>query len=243
MGIIDRDYWREPDGKRSVHAHRPPASALFPWAVGTCIVAVLSLAVLAPLHWFPAWLAQHIAKARQGTSLGGQAIEKPRPAAGAGQSAVAPAPARLAQVTATPRQVAAPQPQPRALQQSSEDPFRKPGTIYRCKSYSGGLFWSDTHCSRHNALIDRIATVPVGLPFQQQVDIASGEANRLTQQLEGERREGTRAALCAALTNEREVIWKRSGSGAGYVPLDVLGRDQTRWRQIDAQLNANGCRR
>lgn len=46
------------------------------------------------------------------------------------------------------------------------------GTIYHCKNYSGGTFWAQAHCAQHNALIDRIASVPAGLPFEQQVDIA-----------------------------------------------------------------------
>jgi hypothetical protein len=47
----------------------------------------------------------------------------------------------------------------------------KPGTIYRRKNYAGGMFWSQAHCSQHNALIERIASVPPALPFQQQVDL------------------------------------------------------------------------
>lgn len=46
------------------------------------------------------------------------------------------------------------------------------GTIYHCKAYDGGTFWSTAHCAEHRALIDRIASVPPGLPFDQQVQIA-----------------------------------------------------------------------
>lgn len=45
------------------------------------------------------------------------------------------------------------------------------GTIYHCKAYSGGTFWSAAHCREHNALIDRIVTVPDGMPFDQQVNL------------------------------------------------------------------------
>jgi hypothetical protein len=44
-------------------------------------------------------------------------------------------------------------------------------TIYHCKAYSGGTFWSAAHCREHNALIDRIVTVPDGMPFDQQVNL------------------------------------------------------------------------
>ena len=49
-------------------------------------------------------------------------------------------------------------------------------TLYLCKAYSGGTFWAQQPCSHHNALIERILTVPDGLPFEQQV--ALGEQSR-----------------------------------------------------------------
>jgi hypothetical protein len=49
-------------------------------------------------------------------------------------------------------------------------------TLYLCKSYGGGMFWSKTICHQLRATIDRIATVPGALPFEQQVAIAQGEA-------------------------------------------------------------------
>lgn len=50
------------------------------------------------------------------------------------------------------------------------------GEVFMCKSYSGGTFWSSAHCGKHNALIERIVSVPDGLPFDQQVQLA--EQNR-----------------------------------------------------------------
>jgi hypothetical protein len=49
-------------------------------------------------------------------------------------------------------------------------------TIYLCKAYSGGSFWSDVTCGAQGATIDRITTVPASLPFDQQVALARGEA-------------------------------------------------------------------
>ena len=49
-------------------------------------------------------------------------------------------------------------------------------TIYLCKSYAGSMFWSNAVCSTQRATIDRMATVPGHLSFQQQVAIAQGEA-------------------------------------------------------------------
>lgn len=49
-------------------------------------------------------------------------------------------------------------------------------TIYLCKAYSGGSFWSTATCSSQKASIDRMTSVPASLDFQQQIAIARGEA-------------------------------------------------------------------
>jgi hypothetical protein len=243
LGIIDRDYWHIPGtAAASGRAYRPPEPSLWPWTVGIAVTTLIGVVVLAPLHWFPDWLVPIVAEARQGTQLSSQSQSTPSPQPRPQRDLViAPA----ARAGASAQREASPAPaarMPAPAQLAADDPFKKPGTIYRCRS-TAGAFWSDTHCSRHNAVIDRIASVPIGLPFLQQVDIASQEANQLEATLNRERREGERASLCASLSQERDTIWKRSGNGAGYVPLDILGKDQTRWKEIESLLNANGCRR
>ena len=47
-------------------------------------------------------------------------------------------------------------------------------TIYLCKAYSGGMFWSSAPCSQRQATLDRAVTVPDGMPWDQRV--AMGEA-------------------------------------------------------------------
>jgi len=71
-----------------------------------------------------------------------------------------------------PRQEMRPAP-PAAVEQSSAAT-----TIYLCKSYDGGMFWSSGICHQHRALIERIASVPTGVPFSQQVQIAQGSIPR-----------------------------------------------------------------
>ena len=58
-----------------------------------------------------------------------------------------------------------------------ETPTSPTTTIYLCKNYAGGLFWSDTTCHQQRATIDRMTSVPSGLPFAEQVAIAQGQAN------------------------------------------------------------------
>ena len=48
-------------------------------------------------------------------------------------------------------------------------------TIYHCKAYGGGTFWTNGTCASRSATIDRIANVPSGMTFEQQVRIAEGQ--------------------------------------------------------------------
>lgn len=55
-------------------------------------------------------------------------------------------------------------------------------TIYLCRAYGGGSFWSNAHCHQQRAVILRMTTVPDGMPFDQQVDLArqaAAEGQRL----------------------------------------------------------------
>ena len=47
-------------------------------------------------------------------------------------------------------------------------------TIYLCKAYSGGMFWSSDPCGPQKATLDRTVSVPDGLPWDQKVQL--GEA-------------------------------------------------------------------
>ena len=71
---------------------------------------------------------------------------------------------------------AAPREIPRAQEPQAADApaprVETGGTIYLCRDYSGASFWASDHCNRHNALIDRMVSVPPGMPFQQQVALA-----------------------------------------------------------------------
>lgn len=51
-------------------------------------------------------------------------------------------------------------------------------TLYLCKAYGGGAFWSTALCSTQRALMDRAVSVPRSLSFSEQVAMAQGEADR-----------------------------------------------------------------
>ncbi|MEZ5702896.1 MAG: hypothetical protein R3E42_14590 [Burkholderiaceae bacterium] len=44
--------------------------------------------------------------------------------------------------------------------------------LYRCKAYSGVVFWSTAHCNQKKALVDRMVEVPRGLSFKEKVAVA-----------------------------------------------------------------------
>ncbi len=83
--------------------------------------------------------------------------------------------------------------------------------VEAAKSYSGGLFWSTGLCSNQKALIQRMVTVPDGMPFDQQVNLgeqsrAEGEAlSRLPaapQIVQQGGNASTAQAECASLANQ-----------------------------------------
>lgn len=70
-------------------------------------------------------------------------------------------------------------PQPPYRPEAPPPPAPPPSrvTIYLCKSYGGSMFWTSGTCSSQGATIDRIATVPGAMTFQEQVAMASREAD------------------------------------------------------------------
>lgn len=54
------------------------------------------------------------------------------------------------------------------------------GSLYLCRAYGGGTFWAQAHCNQHNALIERIISVPDTLPFDQQVKLAEQQRQPTT---------------------------------------------------------------
>lgn len=114
-------------------------------------------------------------------------------------------------------------------------------TIYHCKAYSGGTFWSSAYCGTQQALIDRTATVPNGMPFEQQVQVAEGqrvEAMALYNQQPSPAVQ--RSNGCVALKREREIIESRYTNWQ-WQPPEVVNPDQTRMRGLRAEQARLGC--
>lgn len=50
--------------------------------------------------------------------------------------------------------------------------------LYLCESFQGGKFWTRDHCRTRNAVIERMESVPAGIPFARQVELARGQRDR-----------------------------------------------------------------
>lgn len=233
MGLIDREYMRS--ARRELRRRTSSGTLLL--LAGATVVATALWVFTKP----PGWMAQQYANLRGEPRLpvSARPVEPPANIQPVTEEAAPTAPPRADRQVTTPRGRPPQTAITPAAQPSTSS--NQPGTIYRCKAYGGGMFWSNQHCNQQRALIDRIASVPVGIAFEQQVRIAEGEAHAIEQSVRREQADGARAAACASLQHERDTIWKRSGSGAGYVSLDQLGADQTRWRQIERLMAENRC--
>jgi hypothetical protein len=92
------------------------------------------------------------------------------------------------------------------------------GTIYYCKNYSGGTFWAQAHCSQHNALIDRIASVPAGMPFDQQVAIAEQQRHAAARAIQVQSTPVAEAAAVPSNRSECALLDSR------VIELDAMAR-------------------
>jgi hypothetical protein len=125
--------------------------------------------------------------------------------------------------------------------------------LYRCRAYGGGLFWSKTHCQQHDALVDRIETVPSGLSMDRQIRVAeqglsksqrtASRADAMTRaeqkSLQREARSRERQqARCERLQAELERQYSRSRQPLTARQQQRVAERQQRLREERAQA---GC--
>lgn len=107
-------------------------------------------------------------------------------------------------------------------------------TIYLCKSYAGGTFWSDMACGLQRATVDRMTSVPASLSFQQQVAIARGEAQEAARLYEPPQPVSAAATEFAAAPRGRPSICDvydrqvRDLDAEARHPLPAFRQDQIR---------------
>lgn len=162
MGIQDRDYWREWHKQREDppgYRRRPPElpGADWHWSLKALAWLLIAMVVFALLRRFEPPPATPRPTATSPQVVAPKAAPPTRPAS----PAFSPPPAPAPQAT-----YHAPAPTPERV------------TIYLCKDYNGGLFWSSAHCHQHRALIDRMESVPGNLPWDQKVQLAEQSYRR-----------------------------------------------------------------
>lgn len=225
MGLMDRDYMRERRAAQDAPRFRPrqkEASTLWMVVVWTGIAFLLFKVY--------GWYGEH--RTEQKRRLGVPVLQQ-------GERAEGPPPRRVPIDVddASP----APAPAQRSLalhqpQSGAEPPEIR--QIYLCRAYTGGTFWSQAHCQEHRALIDRIAPVPPGLPFDQQVAIARqqlGTAQAVAVaatpvQAQPAPQQFDRSAVCRGLEGEIRAIDARARQ-----PLPAYEQDRLSARRKDVR--------
>lgn len=113
-------------------------------------------------------------------------------------------------------------------------------TIYLCKAYNGSTFWAKSHCNQHNAFIERIDTVPDGMPWDRQVQQAEQALKSTSQRAAANDGEQQRLQRCGTLIAERNKIESRYTNWQ-WQPPEVINPDQQRMRALRSELSANRC--
>lgn len=124
-------------------------------------------------------------------------------------------------------------------------PFALADTIYLCDAYAGGTFWTNGLCSAQKAHINRIATVPGGMPFEQQVAFAQAQINAATQReqvpVPKQPTAPTTEQICLRLVKERRAIDQITEKMI-WIPIEQQNANYYRMRQIKLDWARMGCR-
>lgn len=228
MGIHDRDWYQEEQRERRIEGRRlsaRPASRSWLWIVifWSALLVALYLVANRFEYLIPTKLKPDIPSLewlrRELTSDPATRQVAPARAATKSEQSVAP--------SEVPRRSTA---QPQGVT-----------TLYLCKSYGGSLFWSSGYCSSQKAFLERTATVPSGLSFDQQVRMADTEWKVAAASANTEPSPAVKTAIqCANLKRERDTIEGRYTNWQ-WQTVDVINADQTRMKGLRAEQARLGC--
>ena len=120
--------------------------------------------------------------------------------------------------------------------------FVQSKTIYLCKSYAGGTFWSSGLCSSQQALIERTFNVPDGMPFDQQVKIAQSQLNSVNALHSSlQTQNSSPSGSCPKLAHERTAL-DQITEKMTWVPIEQQNANYHRMNQIKSDMARFGCR-
>ena len=99
--------------------------------------------------------------------------------------------------------------------------------IYLCRSNRSSFHWSSATCASQGWMVERIALVPRGIPFSQQVVIAQGQRDQAhANAVEATMNFGPSAAV---VSNQSEC----KGLDDWVKQLDEMGRKGSRYYNLD----------
>jgi hypothetical protein len=115
-------------------------------------------------------------------------------------------------------------------------------TIYKCRAYSGGSFWSAKPCDGRQAAGESVHSVPDGLSFGEQVKLIEGGRTQAASAQKNDEREQERRRKCAAIDDELSRIAIRYRAGQ-HVPVEQVNADQKREKDLKKLRSENKCHR
>jgi hypothetical protein len=122
-------------------------------------------------------------------------------------------------------------------------------TIYLCQSYGGGQFWTREHCAQRDALVERMETVPSGMPFEQQVEMAQNQRNSAQarsvppppsfQPPQAYAAQPGLQAQCQALDQRVERLDAQARAGGRPHYMDRIAHERKEARDLQFRLRCN----
>jgi hypothetical protein len=113
-------------------------------------------------------------------------------------------------------------------------------SIYRCKTYSGGNYWSQNACGKSGGVMVDMLHVPDGMSFAEQSKMADQIYKDRQQKESTADSDRERSKQCAGIDRELDEIWSNYKNGQ-YVPPEKVGAHQTRTRELKSLRTKLGC--
>lgn len=113
-------------------------------------------------------------------------------------------------------------------------------TVYLCRAYAGGDFFSNTACERQQAATISRHTVPDSMPFNQQTAIVKSRIERSDGAAQRETAATNKRRECEFIEQQQLRLIKKYESG-NYVPVPEVNADQIQHRKLRSQATQLGC--
>ena len=112
--------------------------------------------------------------------------------------------------------------------------------IFRCRTAQGGEFWSSGACTNSGGFMVDIVKVPSGMSFYEQARFADQLRNNKDAAATREFSERERQSECMRVDYELRQLHGKYERGQ-YVPVEQVGPDQIRTRELNNRRSSLGC--